>query len=483
LRTRTLTAGAAIAVCLLASLTAAGPAAASAAPIGDDFNGDGFRDLAVAVPDATVNGHANAGAVVVTYGSASGPSAAKKTVLTQDSPGIPGAAEDGDHFGRSVTSADLDNDGYADLVVGSWDEDLTTGQDQGMVTIVWGTVDGYVDGGTTVLEPNGAPGAHFGRGVAVGDFDNDSRPDLAVLSSTRIWVYPKGFTRSGPIGTPKSVPGPSGNSPFSGATVNDAAAGDLTGDGADDLAVFGTASGGTPYTGILTGGSSGLTWKKDLKSGIVGDIGDLDNDGYDDLVTGLPSPTGTSDPSGGSGYIKVWYGSAGGPGGDRSAVTLTQNTADVPGASEKGDRFGAAISIGTVDGRDAHGDTYEDIAVGAPGEALGSLTDAGAVWVFKGAPGGVTGAGSQAFNQDDTGVPGAAETGDRFGGAVRVYDVTREGQAELAVTAPYENAQDGALWIFRGSDTGVTTDGMTSYDPSDFGFSSPGKRFGTALNH
>ncbi|WP_323178441.1 integrin alpha [Streptomyces sp. NBC_00474] len=87
-------------------LTAALPGTtASAAPSGlsGDFNGDGYRDVAVGAVSAKVGTVSNAGAVVVLYGSSSGVSAAR--TITPNTPGIPGSSEKGDRFGARVTLA------------------------------------------------------------------------------------------------------------------------------------------------------------------------------------------------------------------------------------------------------------------------------------------------------------------------------------------------------------------------------------------
>ncbi|MCK2145167.1 hypothetical protein MWG58_30485 [Streptomyces sp. WAC00276] len=66
-------------------------------------------------PYGTVEG---AGAVVVLHGSASSVGPARYTYVTQATAGVPGTPEAHDGFGQSVTSADLDRDGYANLIVG-----------------------------------------------------------------------------------------------------------------------------------------------------------------------------------------------------------------------------------------------------------------------------------------------------------------------------------------------------------------------------
>ncbi|MFE4918456.1 hypothetical protein [Streptomyces sp. NPDC056661] len=97
MRLRTTTALAALVAAGLTPLTLpTTPAFAGTAKYADDFNGDGYRDLATAAVGATVGGASRAGAVVVNYGSASGISASRRTVLSQNSSGVPGTGEKND---------------------------------------------------------------------------------------------------------------------------------------------------------------------------------------------------------------------------------------------------------------------------------------------------------------------------------------------------------------------------------------------------
>lgn len=86
---------------------------------------------------------------------------------------------------------------------------------------------------------------------------------------------------------------------------------------------------------------------------------------------------------------------------------ITQNSSGIGGAAEPGDAFGAAVHLG--------GDTVRWVAVGVPGEDVGSVQDAGIVQVLP-YPG--LGTGSRTYTQGKGGVPGRAEAGDHFGAAL-----------------------------------------------------------------
>jgi hypothetical protein len=71
-----------------------------------DFNGNGFADLAVGAPSEDVAGTLDAGAVSALYGSAGGLTRTGGQLFTQNSPGVPGNAEDDDFFGDALVSGD-----------------------------------------------------------------------------------------------------------------------------------------------------------------------------------------------------------------------------------------------------------------------------------------------------------------------------------------------------------------------------------------
>ncbi|MET9448198.1 FG-GAP and VCBS repeat-containing protein [Streptomyces cinerochromogenes] len=451
-----------------------------------DFNGDGMGDVATSAAGAYVSGQKNAGQVVVLYGSATGVSSAKRTALSQNTTGVPGTAEAGDMFGADLAYADFNGDGYDDLAVGSPSEKVGTDTNGGGLAILWGSPSGLT--GKAVDVPDPAPSSHdfWGKNLAAGDFDGDGRADLVVGSSAAtLYLYKGGFTTAGAYGSRTTVKPPieSGTNDYPYGPLN-LTAGDVNGDGRTDLVVDGyetTTQYGWNTNYWLPGTSGGLSTAsaKTLKPGIITAIGDVNGDGFGDIVSGADwdakDPDGTVIPNASDGgRVNVTYGSASGP---ATTTGITQNTGNVPGSSEKGDAFGWELDLG-----DINGDGYQDLVVSSPQEDLGGVSDTGSVTVLYGSASGVnTTSGTQSFSQDSAGVPGGNEKSDLFGADLKLDDVTGDGKADLVVGS-YENSGDGAVTYLPSNGTKLTSTGSRAFGVSTVGVSTSGTpQFGAVI--
>jgi hypothetical protein len=240
---------------------------------------------------------------------------------------------------------------------------------------------------------------------------------------------------------------------------------------------------------LLTQGMTGVgdTAETDDRFGAVVRAAQINDDAYADLVVAVPSESvGSADDAG---VVQVIFGSAAGLGGGKSGIILRQGVFGVPGAPEAGDRFGASIAVNTTN-LDGEGSPAPAIAYGAPGEDLGSVSDAGAAGLvaFDVSTGDV--ALARDLTQDSPGISGQAEPGDRFGAAVEVFQGpggfgcnagTAQGYT-IVVGVPGEDldsARDaGMVHIARG----LATDTPLSQDTAGVdGVAETGDQFGASL--
>ncbi|MET8115554.1 FG-GAP repeat protein [Streptomyces prasinus] len=441
-----------VAVVMGAPLLSATPAAAMHGAVPGDFNGDGYRDAVLPAPGANVSGKRGAGAVVVLYGSKSGLSTSRRATITQNTAGVPGTAEPDDGFGGATATVDLNRDGYADLVVSAPYEDTARGKDAGTVTVLWGSAKGLTSG--TDL-PATTPGKYYGLDVAALSTGPGAKTEVLVAGYEGAMRFTGPFSRQGTYG--QAVEN------RDTASVGSVALGDFGHDGVpDEVAVtvrLSALSGGEVYVDPVYGGA------QQRGNGLIAATGDINGDGYADLVVGDPDEPDHAGADGAlGGRVLLWYGSAHGIARDAKPVQLTQNTPGVPGASEEEDNFGGALAVA-----DLNRDGLADIVVGSPLEDTGKR-NAGQVTVIPGRRAGGLGTGAYAFTQNTAGIPGADETEDSFGTTVAVGDINKDGKPELFISAAEENNATGAVWVLPGGTDGPTSKGSSMITAPSVGF-------------
>ncbi|MFD8920811.1 FG-GAP and VCBS repeat-containing protein [Streptomyces sp. NPDC059569] len=457
-------------------LAAGGSAVAAPSGVQGDFNGDGYRDLAIAAPLGKISGKAGAGYVAVVYGTKNGLDKSKRTIISQATTGIPGTPETSDYFGDRLTTGDLDGDGYTDLVVGVHAERIGDTDSFGVLTVVWGGASG-LKSAVDISAPLPTYRNELGWGLASGDFDGDGRTDLAAVNI----AAPELNIFKGPVSRTGKAAGLVGIDTYgqTGINADRIVAGNVNGDGAADLLVMGQEESGDAYrtrSVLYKGGKTGLKASSKVAGGYEAVIADVDKDGYGDIVTGNFMEKSADEPNGGlGGAITVTYGSAAGL-STRTPVRITQDTTGIPGTAEKGDRFGWSLAAG-----DTNRDGYADVAIGAPGEAIGSKRATGTVTVLRGSAKGLTGTNSKSFTQDTADVPGAAEADDQFGASVELTDSNKDGRAELVAGAFAENAGAGSVWLFKSGTSGITATGSTTFGAASVGGPAGLSYFGDVL--
>lgn len=441
----------------------------SIAPAGD-INGDGYSDIIVGAPGYSF-GQSAEGAVFAYRGSATGPA-----------PGIPWMAEGEQplaQLGASVAPAgDTNNDGYADVLVGA--PGFDNGQtDEGAAFVYSGGPSGLGSTPSRTLQSDVA-GAAFGASVAfAGDVNGDGWSDVVIGAPN----FSNGQSQEGRaylfLGSGTGLSQfPSwnveSNQAGSGFGASVAGAGDVNGDGYDDIVVGawkwdnGQTDEGRAflYLGGAGGPSTTAAWSDEADQASaaygcsVAAAGDVNGDGYADVLIGARLyDEGQADE--GAAFLYL-----GGPGG------LTSDPANVMEVDRAGAQFGTSVATAG----DLNGDGYADMVIGAPKDDRPGV-DSGVAVVYRG---GV----STVVRQTPVRELIPALTGSNKGSAVSTAgDFDGDGFADLAVGADqYNNGEpgEGAVYIHRGLADPMTAGGLAP--PFYFGPGVAGARLGAGVS-
>ncbi len=231
-------------------------------------------------------------------------------------------------------------------------------------------------------------------------------------------------------------------------------AGDVNGDGCDDLMAYRSSDGGTVdlYYGDFSSLSGSPDWSYSGGSGAgffglsMDGGGDVNGDGYDDILIG---DYGNDSVATDAGMVHVFYGSA-------SGIQI-DNRWNATGNGTKDDRFGSSVSFAG----DVNGDGYDDILVGEP--RFGEVGDnEGRTYLFLGSATGP----SATWDWNTTGGYALAQYGGSVSGS---GDVNGDGYDDVVIGASRNRSNRGCVHVFLGSASGLSTDPAIIIDGEESG--------------
>lgn len=465
-----------------------------------DINGDGFDDLIVGAPHNFDDFYS--GASFVVFGKAS---VFDATISLSSLNGTNGfrlnGVAGGDAAGNAVSSAgDINGDGFDDLLIGAPISDVPK-NDTGYTYVVFGKSSGF--SATMELSSlNGSDGFRMhldkadqllGWSVSgAGDVNGDHIDDLIIgapIGERGYVVFGKtsGFNAQLDLASLDGSNGFQMNGLEDGAQFgNGVSAGDINGDGINDL-IVGSYYGGSGTSYVIFGKASGFDAILDLSAldgsngfsvegAAEGDeagysidnAGDVNGDGFDDVIIGARS-AGIDGKASGAAYVV--FGKA-----DGFEATLSLSSLDgsngfrLEGVAE-GDKAGRSVSTAG----DFNGDGFADVLVGAVGSDANGV-DSGAAYVVFGKASGFSASLnlSNLSNTDGFALRGLA-AGNSLGKSVSsAGDLNNDGFDDLIIGASSANGDafnSGAAYVIFGhsfaSAAAAKTVATDSHDVTD----------------
>jgi len=410
-----------------------------------DVNGDGFSDVAVSAPRYD-NDQFNEGRVFLYLGSSSGLSTSPAWTAESDQIGA--------LFGSAHTAGDVNGDGYSDLIVSSpyYDHDQT---DEGRIFLYLGSTAGLGSTPDWTAESDQAD-AQFASSVSTaGDVNGDGYSDVVAGAP----LYFNGEYREGRVfvyfGSATGLGSSAGWTAESDQTeamfgMEVSTAGDVNGDGYADVLIgaSGYENGESEegraflYLGSAAGLGSSPAWtaesdQADASFGTsVSTAGDINGDGYSDVIVGAPQYDNTEADEG---RAFVYVGSASG-------------LAQLPEWIFEADQAGAGLGSQACTAGDVNGDGYADVIVSATSYDSGQA-GVGRIFLFLGSAQGLSSSPASTIDGDQSG----ASFGESIASA---GDVNGDGYSDVVVGAylyDHPDNMEGRAFLYLGSATGLNS--------------------------
>ncbi len=449
-----------------------------------DVNGDGFADLLIGAPGYLTN----TGRAYLYLGAATGLEATPVLTLTGEN--------ESDYFGRVAPAGDVNGDGYSDILIAA--HNYPSGTSDGLVYLYYGSAAGLSS--TPALTLTGSSGETLGISLnTAGDVNGDGYGDVIIgatkYNGGRGAAYIYHGSAAGLSATPAlTLTGEAGNDRF-GTSVS--TAGDVNGDGYADVVIgaeYFTTGWQEGRVYVYLGGAGGVsstpvfhvTGENSMSylGGAVSTAGDVNGDGYADVVIGARGYPNNNR----QGKVYLYLGGPGGPDTTADFTAVGESNGDYLGTTVAtagdvdGDGFSdlllGAPGYGSNQGRaylylgggdilnntpawtatgenandiasltfpagDVNGDGFSDVIIGAPGY----LTNTGRAYLYLGASDGLT--TTVALTLD-----GQSED-DYFGISVAAGDVNGDGFSDVIIGAHFYQTETGRAYLYLGSATGL----------------------------